>query len=225
LSLPDWRFCWIDRIIPSHLAMVRMNIFSSKAALALALAALALGPRTAHAQAAPLSYWIPGGPFGFGGNENAGAGANTYGDFPAFDGGGASDARANVPNGWFVGGEAGGHGLGFNGIDQSAAFGLPSLSYQGVQFGYNTKTASGLPVSVYAGFDTLKYDTGGIGSFAAFDSASSNTLPGYSMRAGVAFQPTSNISLSLGVGYTQQPGYAVNSLLPAGTAPTAFGGR
>jgi hypothetical protein len=57
-------------------------------------------------------------------------------------------------NGWFVGG--GGIGLSMNGINQSGAFGnLPSLSYQGAQFGYDFKTAGGPPLKVYAGFDTL----------------------------------------------------------------------
>jgi opacity protein-like surface antigen len=30
------------------------------------------------------------------------------------------------------------------------------------------------------------------------------TLPGYGAHAGIEFKPTSNVSLSLGFGYTQQ---------------------
>ena len=208
-----------------------MSIFSRKIALAVALAALCPGARTAHAQAAPVRYWIPSGPFGFGGNLNAGPGLNAYGNFPGFDGSGAlgdgsADGRTHFPNGWFVGGEGGGLGLSMNGINQLGAFGnFPSLSYQGVQFGYTSHIAGGLPLTVYGGFDTLKYDAGSIGPFAAFDS-NSNALPGYSMRAGVEFRPTSNLSLSLGVGYTQQPGYSygdINSLALSGAPPLAFG--
>jgi hypothetical protein len=187
-----------------------MLIFSSRLALALVLAALCLGGRTAHAQAAPVSYWMPSGPIGFGGNPIFGQGANPYGNFAGLDGsdarGGYSYTRTNFSNGWFVGGGGGGIDLGMNGIGQSGAFGnFPSLSYQGAQFGYDFKNAGGLPLKVYAGFDTLKYDPG-IGS--AFNSlgAMSGTLSGYSAHAGVEFQATPNLSLSLGVGYIQQPG-------------------
>jgi opacity protein-like surface antigen len=206
-----------------------MSIFSSRLALALMLAALCLGGRTAHAQADPVPYWTPGWPIGFGGNMAAGQGSNTYGNFPGFDGSDArggrfSSMRHNFPNGWFVGSEGGSMGLSMNGISQDGAFGR-SLSYQGVQFGYNFKNA---PVSLYAGFDTLKYNTG-IGSpFAPFDSTS-GTLPGYSAHAGVEFQPTPNVSLSLGFGYTQQSGGRtdsdINSPTLPGDASFVFGGR
>jgi len=57
----------------------------------------------------------------------------------------------------------------------------------------------------------------------------SGTLPGYSARAGVEFQPTSNLSLSFGVGYTQQQSGRVdsdiNSSLLPGASPLAVGGR
>jgi opacity protein-like surface antigen len=200
-----------------------MAIFSGRLGLALVLASLCLGGRTAHAQAAPLTYWTPGWPLGFAGNAAAGQGSNTYGNFPGFDGsdargGGFSHMRYNFPNGWFVGGEGGGMGLSMNGINQNTAFGS-SLSYQGVQFGYNFQNA---PLSVYAGVDTLKYNTG-IGSpFAPFDSTS-GTLPGYSAHAGVEFRPTSNVSLSLGFGYTQQSD--INSLSLPGASPFAPSGR
>jgi opacity protein-like surface antigen len=171
---------------------------------------------------------MPGWPVGFGGGLAAGESSNSYGNFPGFDGSdargsGFSYLRHNFPNGWFVGAE-GGTALSMSGINRDAAFGN-SLYYQGVQFGYNFNNAGGLPVSVYAGFDTLKYNTGIGGPFAAFDSASS-TLPGYSAHAGVEFQPTSNVSLSLGFGYTQQPGRIdsdINSL--PGVSPFAVSGR
>jgi opacity protein-like surface antigen len=207
-----------------------MSIFSSRLGLALVLAALCLGGRTAHAQAAPVNYWIPGWPAGFGGNLTVGQGSNTYGNFPSFDGsdargGGFSSMRYNFPNGWFVGGEGGGMGLSMSGINRDGAFGnLGSLYYQGVQFGYNFQNA---PLTIYAGFDTLKYNSG-IGSpFAPFDTVS-GTLPGYSAHAGVEFQPAPNVSLSLGFGYTQQSGRIdsdINSLTLPGASPFAVSGR
>jgi opacity protein-like surface antigen len=163
------------------------------------VAALCLGGRTAHAQTAPVTYWTPGW-LGFGGNLNAGQGANTDGHFASFDGGGAGgfSTRYNFTNGWFVGNERGAMGL--SGINQAGAFG--SLQTEGVQFGYNFKNA---PVSVYAGIDTLKYNSGIGGAFSPFDFTSS-TVPAYGAHAGVEFKPTSNLSLSLGFGYTQQSG-------------------
>ncbi len=208
-----------------------MSIFASRLGLALVLAALCIGGRTAHAQAAPVNYWIPGWPMGFGGNLAAGQSSNTYGNFPGFDGsdardGGSSSMRYNFPNGWFVGGEGGSMGFRMDGLNQVGAFGN-SLYYQGVQFGYNFKNAGGLPLTVYAGFDTLKYNTGIGRPFAPFDTAS-GTLPGYSAHAGVEFQPAPNVSLSLGFGYTQQSGRIdsdINSLSLPGASPFAVNGR
>jgi opacity protein-like surface antigen len=209
-----------------------MSIFASRLGLVVVLAVLCLDGRTAHAQVAPVTYWTPSWPFGFGSDPTAGQGSNTYGNFPSFDssdarGGGFSYLRYNFPNGWFVGGEGGGMGLGVNGINQNGAFGNAlSLSYQGVQFGYNFKNGGGLPVTVYAGFDTVKYNTGIGGLFAPFDSTS-GTLPGYSAHAGVEFQPTPNVSLSLGFGYTQQSGRIdsdINSPLLPGASQFAVGG-
>jgi len=174
-----------------------MSTFAVKFGLGLVLAALCLSAR-AQAQSAPLTYWTPGWPLGFAGNPAAGEGANIYGNFPSF-GQDFSYSRYNFSNGLFVGSERSAVSLNMSGINQARAFG--SLYGEGVQFGYNFKNA---PVAVYAGFDTLKYN--GLGSaLAPFDSTST-TVSGYSAHAGVAFQPTSNLSFSFGVGYTQQPG-------------------
>jgi hypothetical protein len=197
----------------------------------LVVAALCLGGPTAYAQTAPLTYWTPGWPLGFGDNPTAGESTNTYGNFPSFDGsdargGGFSAMRYHFSNGWFVGSERGGMGMGtgmgLSGIRQDAAFGnFGGLYTEGVQFGYSFKN-SGLPLTVYGGFDTLKYKSGSGGPFAPLDS----TLPGYSAHAGVAFQPAPNVSLSLGVGYTQQSGRIdsdINSPLLPGASPFALG--
>src|SRR3954451_8637464 len=106
-------------MISDHATIVRIAILSVRLALALVLAALCLGGRTAHAQAAPVPYWSSGWPLGFGGSLAAGQGANAYGEFSAFDGSNAR-TRYNFPNGWFVGSER--SGLGLNGMQQGAAF-------------------------------------------------------------------------------------------------------
>ena len=195
-------------------------MFAGRLGLVFVAAALCLGGRTAHAQAAPMTYWTPGW-LGFGGNLNAGQGADTQGSFASFDGGaGGFSSRYNFSNGWFVGSERGGvgSGLGLSGINQAGAFG--SLQTEGVQFGYTFKNTA---VSVYGGFDTLKYNPGIGAAFSPFDSTSSTA--GYGMHAGVEFKPTSNLSLSLGVGYTQAPRLDsdLNSLGVPGAA--AFGRR
>jgi opacity protein-like surface antigen len=203
-----------------------MSIFVSRSGFALGLAALCLGPATAYGQGAAVTYssW----PVGFQSNLTLGQSSNIYGSFDGRDarGAGFSYMRTNFPNGWFVGSEAGGIGRSMNGINRAGAFGN-SLSYEGVQAGYSFQTVGGLPLTVYAGFDTLKYNTG-IGSpFAPFDTMS-GTLPGYRAHAGVEFQPAPNLSLSLGVGYTQQPGRMdseLNSLGLPGASAFALGGR
>lgn len=204
--------------------------FSGKSGFAIVVAALCLGGGTAHAQTAPVRYWIPGWPIGFG-NLAAGQRANTYGDFPSFafsdTGSGMSYSRYNFPSGWFVGGERGGVGLSPSGFSQVGAFGnFGSLSYDSVQFGYDFQNEHRLPLTVYAGFDTLTYRTGIGGPFAAFD-LTSGTLPVYRARAGLAFQPAPNVSLSLEVGYTQQGRVESdgNALSLLGMSPSAFGGR
>ena len=165
-----------------------MSVFTHRSTLALVLAALCIAGRTACAQTTAVTYssW----PIGFNSNLTVGQNSNVYGSFAGFDGSdarGFSYLRANFPNGWFVGGGASGAGFGINGFSQPSAFGT-SLRYEGVQAGYNFQSLGGLPVTVYAGFDTLKYNTG-IGSpFAPFDTTS-GPLPGYRAHAGVEFQP------------------------------------
>ncbi|MBV8924442.1 MAG: hypothetical protein JOZ74_03635 [Bradyrhizobium sp.] len=179
--------------------------------LALALTALGPGSQAAYAQAAPLGYWTPGWPMGFG----AGQVAETYGNFPGFDGRDDGNFHYDFANG-FVVNSGSSPAFGLSGIGQGGAFG--NFSTQSVQFGYNFQNS---PLRVFGGFDTLKYDTGfGSGSpFAAFD-ANSATTAGFGGYAGVEFKPTSNVSLSLGVGYAQQNG-DINSLVQPGASPFA----
>ena len=204
--------------------MARMSDFAIR--LGLILAALCLGGQAAHAQASPVPYWVPGWPFGFGNNLDAGPSADTYGNFPSFDGtdsrsGAFSYARYNFPNGFFVGSE---HGA-VSSFSQDVAFGnFGSLSADGVQFGYKFQNS---PLNVYGGFDTLTYNSGIGPAFAPFAPASGTA--GYSAHAGIEFKPASNLSLSLGASYTQTSGRIdSDSTLPSLSGASQFdlvGGR
>ncbi len=159
-------------------------------------------------------------PVGFQSSLTVGQGTDVYGSFAGLDGsnpaGRFSWTRYHFPNGWFVGGGSG-TAFGLSGLNQPSAFGT-SFQSDGVQFGY--KFQNGLPVTVYGGFDTLKYNSGiGSNPFAPFDSTS-GTLSGYRARAGVEFQAAPNLSLSLGVGYVQQP--RLDSDLNSPVLPGAF---
>ena len=195
-----------------------MFMFARCSAFALALVALSISGRAAHAQASPVPYTNSNWFLGLGGN-------------PAFDGGDAngSVSRTNYPSGWFLGTTSRDYGL--SGFNRAAAFGnFSSLSTEGVQFGYNFKNS---PVSIYTGFDTLKYNTGpgssGSSAFAAFDRSA--TVPGaFSANAGIEYRPTNNLSLSLGVGVTQFQSQGlvdsdINSPLLPGQSPLTVGGR
>jgi hypothetical protein len=195
-----------------------MFMFARCSAFALALVALSLSGGAAHAQAAPVPYTNSNWFLGLGGS-------------PGLDSGDANAgvSRTNFPSGWFLGTTSRDYGL--SGFNRAAAFGnFSSLSTDGVQFGYNFKNS---PVSIYTGFDTLKYNSGpgtsGSSAFAAFDRSA--TAPGaFSANAGIEYRPTNNLSLSLGVGVTQYQSQGlvdsdINSPLLPGQSPLVVGGR
>lgn len=183
-----------------------MSRFAASCSLAALFAVLCLGGAPVHAQVAPLQYFIPGGPFGFGGQSS-----DSYGNFSSFDAGG----RTNFANGFLVGSQSG--NLNWNGLGQTGLAGnFSALSYDSTQFGYNTKTAGGMPVTFFAGFDTLKYGNG-IGSSIA--PLTSGTAPGHGAFAGVEFKPTSNLSLSFGAGFAQQDGARMDSDIRSSMLP------
>jgi opacity protein-like surface antigen len=182
-------------------------------ALVVASAALYLGAPAAHAQSVP--YWTSTTAFGSALTSDPNANTNAFGNF---------SSRYNFENGWFVGSERGNLNWGLSNFSQPGTFGNgSSFTYEGAQAGYNFKSA---PVSVYAGVDTVKYNGPPIiGSpFAALDSMSSTTAPGYGVHAGVEIRPTSNLSLSFGASFSQQPSDLNSALLP-GASPLAFGRR
>lgn len=186
-----------------------MSSLAGSCGLAALLAVLCLGGAPVHAQTAPLNYWIPGGAFGFGGST--GQSSNAYGNFPSFD----ASGRTNVANGFFVGSQRG--NLNWSGLNQTGPAGnFSALSYDSSQFGYNTKTTGGTPVTFFAGFDTLKYGNG-IGSSVA--PLTSGAAPGYGAFAGVEFKPTSNLSLSFGAGFTQRDSGRMDSDIRSNMLP------
>jgi hypothetical protein len=205
-----------------------MSIFKSKCTRAIAVAMLCLCGQAAQAQVAPVQYWIPSGLFGFGGRWPETNNANTYGNFPSFDAGDVRDGdwRAHFRTGMFASSEAG--GIGLNGLGQGAALSdFGALSYQSALTGYNFKGAGDLPVTVYAGFDTLNYRPG-IGSPLAPFSTDASIAAGYRARAGIAFQPAANVTLSFEASVTQQPSGIdsdINSPLLAGPSPFSGGRR
>ena len=196
-----------------------MSILVRSLALIFALAALCPAAQTAHAQATAVPYSMANWPIGFGGSLSGDQNA----DGDARDG----TSRFNFSNGMFIGSRSA-TAFGMNGIGQASAYGnIGSLSYEGMKFGYDFKNA---PLTLFGGLDTFKYSVGpGPSSpFAAFENTS-GTVPGYGVNAGVEFRPTSNLSLSLGVGYVDQSAGRVDSdirspLLP-GQSPQFIGGR
>jgi opacity protein-like surface antigen len=176
--------------------------------LAIVLAVLCYSGAPAHAQVAPLQYWIPGDAFGYRGS------AASYSNFPSFNAGDANGGYDFRP-GFFVGSRSA--NLGMSGFSQAGSAGnFAALSYDSTQFGYNMKSAGGMPVTFFAGFDTLKYGNG-IGSSVA--PLTSSAAPGYGAFAGVEFKPTSNISLSFGAGFSQQDGGRMDSDIKSNMLP------
>lgn len=195
-----------------------MPVFDSRSTLVLLLAALCVAGQAACAQGTEVTYssW----PVGFHSGLTVGQGSTVYGSLAGFDGsdlgGRFSWTRYHFPNAWFVGGATGGTVFGINGVNQAGAFGN-AIQTDGVQFGYKFQT--GLPLTVYAGFDTMKTSSGIGSALAPFDSASGTSL--YRAHAGVEFQPAPGLSLSLGLGYTQAP-VNLDSGLNSPPLPGAF---
>jgi opacity protein-like surface antigen len=186
-----------------------MSIFSRKSGLAILLLALSLGAPVAYAQVAlPLNYWIPGGPFGFGGGLSGMQCFSSYTSFPSLDfSNGGGRGLSGQPDSWFVSSQSGTMGIGANsfGFTQTDTLGsIGTVNYNSVNFGYNFKDETGAsPLTFFGGLDTVNYNTTIGNPFSAFNSQT-NTSTAYRARAGVEFRPASNVSLSLEAGFSQQ---------------------
>ena len=193
-----------------------MSMFPRKLAFAFLLAGLYLGAPAAHAQTAPLKYWLPGWPVGF---SDSGS-LDSYGNFPSFTASGSDSGffsrRYSVANNWS---SLSGVGLGQNIVNRYGSLG--TYTTEGAQYGYTFKSG----VSFYGGFEALKVTPGLGGPFATFDGRSTST-PAYAINGGVEFKPASNVSLSLGFSYAGQSSDRVDSDItsPAlpGATPQAF---
>ncbi|TFV79674.1 hypothetical protein E4K64_03160 [Bradyrhizobium frederickii] len=193
-----------------------MSSLAPSPVLAALLAMLCVTVAPVHAQVAPLKYWVPGGPFGLSGGADQSS--DIYGNSTSFNAG-DPDWRSSA-NGFFVGSQRGNlnwSGLSQTGLSQTGLAGnFSALSYDSTQFGYNTKTMGGMPVTFFAGFDTLKYGNG-IGSSVA--PLTSGAAPGTGAFAGVEFKPTSNLSLSFGAGFIQRDSVRMDSDIRSNMLP------
>jgi hypothetical protein len=197
-----------------------MLTFSGKYRLVLA-AALCLSWSAARAQGEPVKYWIPFGPFGFGGGAVDTASAGTYGNFPSFDAEQADKSGFVFRN--YSAPVSSLTGFGLSGIGGPSALGS-SLSYERSQFGYNFKGVGDTPVTLFSGVDILKYSPDVFSNIMSVN-PNSGPAPAYGVHAGIEIRPTSNLSLSFSGGYMQQqPGLGDGSI-SSSLLPRELGGR
>jgi hypothetical protein len=196
-----------------------MSTFSNKYGLVLA-AVLCVSWSAARAQGEPVKYWIPFGPFGFGG-EAASVGAPTYGNVPGFD------LEQTDKSGFFVrsySAPAGSFaGFGWNGI--GGAFGnFGALSYDSTQVGYSFKGAGNMPVTVFGGVDSLKFGPDAFNAITSLNPGAGATAAS-GFHAGVEIRPTSNLSVSFSAGYTQPQSGIADGDISSSLLPRELGGR
>ena len=161
---------------------------AAKRGLALATALYLTAP-AAQAQVAPIRYWIPGGPFGLGGETTT----QYWGSTPDEDGfrKGLSFSSYSMPTNSFA--------VPFSASAFTAGSGLSS---EGAQYAYSFKSLGDTPVTFFGGVSSLRTTPDVFTSLVTPGLERSSTLA-TSINAGVEFKPTSNISLSLSAGYVQ----------------------
>lgn len=200
-----------------------MSTVSGKCGLAIAVTVLCLTASAAQAQSEPVRYWIPFGPFGFGDGAVATTGMETYGNAPYFNFGSA-DKTGFVFRNYTAPVTALTSGFGSTGFDNATAFStLDSLSYERTQFGYSFKGAGNMPVTLFGGVDTLKYNPDAFSAITSF-SPNAGTAAAYGVHAGIEVRPTSNLSLSFSAGFTQQQPGLADGALSSSLLPRALGG-
>lgn len=150
---------------------------------------LYLAAPAAQAQVAPIRYWIPGGPFGFGGDTTT----QYWGSSPDEDGfrKGFSFSSYSIPANSFTVPFSAGAFTGGNG-----------LSSDGAQYAYSFKSLGDTPITFFGGVSSLRTTPDVFTTLVTPGLERSSTLA-TSINAGVEFKPTSNISLSLSAGYVQ----------------------
>ncbi len=170
--------------------MMELLKFRAAAKRGLALAAvLYLAAPAAQAQVAPIRYWIPGGPFGFGGDTTT-----QYLGSPLDEDGfrkGFSLSSYSMPVNSFTGG-----------FGASAFTAGSGLSSEGAQYAYSFKGLGDTPVTFFGSVSSLRTAPDVFTSLVTPGFERSSTLA-TSINAGVEFKPTSNISLSLSAGFVQ----------------------
>lgn len=186
---------------------------TARRTLALAAVLYLMAP-AAQAQVAPIRYWIPGGPFGFGGDTTT----QYWGSTPDEDGfrKGFSFSSYNIPINSFTAG-----------FGASAFTGGSGLSSEGAQYAYSFKSIGDTPVTFFGGVSSLRTTPDVFTSLVTPGFERSSTLA-TSINAGVEFKPTSNISLSLSAGYVQPSATfdtGIRSQLPSAQNPGFLGQR
>ncbi|UYO48418.1 hypothetical protein KQX64_21200 [Rhodopseudomonas palustris] len=211
--------------------MTQIWISPVAARCGLALAAMLLAGASAQAQVAPIRYWVPGGPFGFGGGATESWQALSWSDVPGFTT--ETDENGELRSGFVARSYSApvtplAGGLGWNSPGGAGAFGnFGSLASEGSQYGYRFKGVGDMPVTLFGGVDSLKYKPDVFTSLTSPGFASSNTAA-TTVNAGIEIKPTSNVSLSLSAGYTQYNGTTdsdIRSNLLPGESPMFSGGR
>lgn len=200
-----------------------MSTLSGKSGFAIVATVLCLSASAALAQSEPVRYWIPFGPFGFGDGATATTGIETYSNAPDFNFGNA-DKTGFVFRSYSAPVTALTSGFGLNGPGNATAFStLDSLSHDRTQFGYSFKGAGNMPVTLFGGVDTLKYNPDAFSTITSFNS-NPGTTAAYGVHAGIEVRPTSNLSLSFSAGYTQEQPGLVGGDLSSSLLPRALGG-
>ena len=175
----------------------------------------------ARAEGDPVKYWIPFGPFGYGGGTADTANMETYGSAPAFDA--AETGKSGFVFRSYSAPVSSLTGFGFGGIVGPTAFGS-SLSYERSQFGYNFKGVGDMPMTLFGSVDTLKYNPDVFSNIMSF-SPNSGPAPAYGVHAGVEIRPTSNLSLSSSSVYVHRDSGVSCSDIQSSLMSRELGGR
>jgi hypothetical protein len=163
-------------------------------------ASLVAATGSAHAQVAPVQYWIPGA---FGGSSTVGVSAESWRNVPGFDAAARDngvDWRDAVPTGPFIRSQS----ASWSGLGATSFGNFSTLSITSTQAGSTFKGLGDLPVTLYAGFDALS-------ATPALGNPLVGSTGGYNAHAGIALQPAPNVSLSLEAGFAQSQTGGIDS--------------